>query len=284
MTVHQHALEVRAFAQYLRDLAALLEPGRGWYGVFCARDPDGMRACLDGAEVPPWDVVDSLLQDLAALRGAAYAARESVRAAELCAASAAAYDRRPGGRQALADRLDVMVREQADAAGRMAAGAGAVAARDGEPDALAWARDDHTRATARCAELRDRLAAVERAVPVPDDWFRERGGAAATPAGEEPSAPGPRRPAGAAPGAGVPGRDAEPAPPAPSPGRRKPRGARFAGLEIEDAAEADPVPPADHGRPAVPAAVAAPRPAIRGSGSRGGPLALVRRPDRKSGG
>ncbi|MFD9777403.1 hypothetical protein ACFWXD_09940 [[Kitasatospora] papulosa] len=213
MTVHQYAVEVRAFARYLRDLAALLDPGRGWYGVFCARDPAGMRACFEGSEVPPWDVVESLLQDLAEVRGAGHAAEESVRAAALYAASAAAYDGRPGGRQALADRLDVMLREQSDAVRRLSDA-------DAEPDALAWARDDHARATARCAELRDRLAAVERTAPVPDTWFR----------GQD--------------GAGVPTASA--------PRRGKPRGARFAGLDTGDEAEADPVPSPGPGLPAAP--------------------------------
>ncbi|WWM27546.1 hypothetical protein QBW33_28035 [Streptomyces sp. B21-104] len=220
MTVHQHAVEVRAFARYLRDLAALLDPGRGWYGVFCARDPAGMRACFEGSEVPPWDVVESLLQDLAAVRGAGQAAEESVRAAALFAASAAAYDGRPGGRQALADRLDMMLREQSDAVRRLGDA-------DGEPDALAWARDDHARATARCVELRDRLAAVERTVPVTDPWFRGQDGA------DVPTVSAPRR--------------------------GKPSGARFAGLDTGDEAEADPVPSPGPGLPAAPAPAAAPR-------------------------
>ncbi|MCX5415045.1 hypothetical protein [Streptomyces sp. NBC_00059] len=238
MTVQQHAVEVRAFAQYLRDLTALLDPGQGWYGVFRARDPEGMRACFDGTEVPPWDVVEALLQDLAAARGAVYAARESVRAAELCAASAAAHDRRPGGRQALADRLGVMLQEQAYAARRMrAAGADGAGVPDGETDALAWARDDHARATARCAELRNRLAAVERTVP--DDWFRAEGEP-----GPPAVVPGPRRtPEGAA----------------PAPKRRKMRGARFAGLEIEDEAEPNPLPSAVPVLPAPSPATATPR-------------------------
>ncbi|MFJ8859052.1 hypothetical protein ACIRD8_11510 [Streptomyces sp. NPDC102451] len=235
MTVHQHAVEVRTFAQYLRELADLLDPGQGWYGVFRARDPEGMRACFDGAEVPPWDVVESMLQDLAAVRGTAVAARESVRAAALCAASAAAYDRRPGGRQALVDRLGVMLREQAYAARRMrAAGAEGARAQDGEAEAQAWARDDHARATARCAELRNRLAAVERTVP--DSWFRGPDDATAPDPGGAPTVPGP--------GAhGThPGPPREEAAPAPAKRRGKPRGARFAGLEIEDGAEAGPVP------------------------------------------
>nr|WP_041825290.1 hypothetical protein [Streptomyces sp. SID7815] len=179
-----------------------------------------MRACFEGSEVPPWDVVESLLQDLAAVRGAGQAAEESVRAAALFAASAAAYDGRPGGRQALADRLDMMLREQSDAVRRLGDA-------DGEPDALAWARDDHARATARCVELRDRLAAVERTVPVPDAWFR--------------------------------GQDGADVPTVSAPGRGKPRGARFAGLDTGDEAEADPVPSPGPGLPAAPAPAAAPR-------------------------
>ncbi|MDF9869148.1 hypothetical protein [[Kitasatospora] papulosa] len=230
MTVHQHAVEVRAFARYLRDLAALLDPGRGWYGIFCARDPAGMRACFEGSEVPPWDVVESLLQDLAAVRGAGQAAEESVRAAALFAASAAAYDGRPGGRQALADRLDMMLREQSDAVRRLGDA-------DGEPDALAWARDDHARATARCVELRDRLAAVERTVPVTDPWFRGQDGA------DVPTVSAPRR--------------------------GKPSGARFAGLDTGDEAEADPVPSPGPGLPAA---------APRGARFRGAPAEVAPAP------
>lgn len=239
MTVHQHAWDIRKFAQYLRDLAALLDPGQGWYGVFCARDPEGMRACFDGVEVPPWDVVESLLQDLAAARGNEVAAQESVRAAALYTASAGAHDRRPGGRQALVDRLGLMLREQTHAAQRLRAAGGDGAHAPGvEPDALAWARDDHARATARCAELRNRLAAVESTVP--DNWFRADGdGRTPEPehAGSTHQVPEPRRPSGTR------AQDAGPGPEVrPAPKRRKPRGARFAGLELEDDTEAAPAP------------------------------------------
>ncbi|MGW6588558.1 hypothetical protein [Streptomyces globisporus] len=166
MTVHQQAYEVGAFAQYLRDLVARLDPGRGWYGVFARRDPAGMRSCLDGVELPPWDVVESLLADLAVLHGTRFAEEVSVRAAALYSASAAAHDRRPGGRQELVHRLELMVREQHRAAERLRGPAPA------DPVALAWARDDHERATARCAELRKRLAAVA----VPEGWLRSEGG------------------------------------------------------------------------------------------------------------
>ncbi|USC46046.1 hypothetical protein K7395_04525 [Streptomyces filamentosus] len=171
MTVHQQAYEVGAFAQYLRDLVARLDPGRGWYGVFARRDPAGMRSCLDGVEIPPWDVVESLLADLAALHGARFAEQVSVRAAALYSASAAAHDRRPGGRQELVHRLELMVREQHRAAERLR-GTGPGAPAPAEPDALAWARDDHDRATARCTELRKRLAAVA----APEGWFRAEDG------------------------------------------------------------------------------------------------------------
>ncbi|MEV5682606.1 hypothetical protein AB0L68_05340 [Streptomyces sp. NPDC052164] len=278
MTVHEHAVEVGAFAQYLRDLAARLDPAGGWFGVFTRRDPVGMRACLDGVEIPPWDVVESLLSDLAVSHGTAFAERESVRAAALYSASAAAHDRAPGGRQALVHRLELMLREQSRAAERLsAAGAGGPHAPD--TDALAWARDDHERASARCTDLRERMAAVA----VPEGWFRKEGDAG----GDAARVPGPRpgpgaehlpAPTGPAPsvapsatpatGPTAAGKDAArqaapepvsaPAPaPAPAPRRKKPRGARFAGLEVDDeetgyAPSPVPVPPVPSAGAAVP--------------------------------
>ncbi|MFF2223745.1 hypothetical protein ACFVV7_10580 [Streptomyces globisporus] len=254
MTVHQQAYEVGAFAQYLRDLVARLDPGQGWYGVFARRDPAGMRSCLDGVEIPPWDVVESLLADLAALHGTRFAEQVSVRAAALYSASAAAHDRRPGGRQELVHRLELMVREQHRAAERLR-GAGPGGPDPAEPDALAWARDDHERASARCAELRKRLAAVA----VPEGWLRAEdgegpragtgaAGGRAPKASEAPArlAGGPyadTEPSGTA----EPSRPAvthgpepsgDPEVPAPAPRRKKPRGARFAGLEVDDEAVA----------------------------------------------
>ncbi|MDV9188770.1 UL36 very large tegument protein, partial [Streptomyces sp. SR27] len=63
MTVSQLPLEIAEFREWLIELVERVPPGRGWYGVFSARDPEGMRACFDGAELLPWDVVGSLLQD-----------------------------------------------------------------------------------------------------------------------------------------------------------------------------------------------------------------------------
>ncbi|MFZ4272265.1 hypothetical protein ACOZFM_06090 [Streptomyces arboris] len=234
MTVHQHAVDVGTFAQYLREMTARLDPGRGWYGVFTRRDPQGMRSCLDGVEIPPWDVVESLLADLAEVHGAYFAEQVSVRAAALYSASAAAHDRRPGGRQELVHRLELMIREQGRAAERLrTAGAGGVDPAD--PDALAWAHDDHRRASARCAELRKRLAAVT--VPHPragaDPERVPESVAEPVPAPEAPEPLGRPRSRRAASAWAAESAAA----PAPAPRRKKPRGARFAGLDVDDEEE-----------------------------------------------
>ncbi|MEU1085665.1 hypothetical protein ABZ401_02340 [Streptomyces sp. NPDC005892] len=257
MTVHQQALEIDKFARFLGELAARLDPGSGWYGVFTRRDPAGMRACFDGVEIPPWDVVESLLQDLAASCGTRFAEQESVRAASLYSASAAAHDRRPGGRQELYHRLELMIREQEGAARRLRA-AGMRGAPTADRQALAWAQDDHRRASARCAELRSRLSAIT----APRDWFRAEGGeyggyedapGAAGPheasgaAGQDQAVPNTRTghagsppavPASAGSAPAVPSVPAprSPAGPAPKPVRAKLRGARFAGLDADDGA------------------------------------------------
>lgn len=255
MTVHQHAVSIGEFAHHLREVAALLDPARGWYGVFCRRDPEGMRACLAGAEIPPWDVMESLFADLASVRGAAFAERASVRAAELYAASAAAHDRRPGGQRQLVERLELMLREQANAAGRLSAARTGGEAGGTDAEAVAWARDDHARASARCTELRRRLAAVS----APSDWFRAEGepvpGAPESTVTVPPQHPtAVRGPAGEAVREVV--RRAPETSPAPAggPPRKKPRGARFAGLELEEeapvaAAPVLPVPPVSADRP-----------------------------------
>ncbi|MEU3832029.1 hypothetical protein [Streptomyces microflavus] len=228
MTVHQHAVEVGAFAQYLRDLTARLDPGQGWFGVFTRRDPVGMRSCLDGVEIPPWDVVESLLADLAALRGAHFAAQVSVRAAALYSASASAHDRRPGGRQELVHRLELMIREQGRAAERLRT-TGAAGGDPADPEALAWAHDDHQRASARCTELRKRLAAVT--VPHPRAGADRDRAAERVPGFVVEPVPAPEAPEPL-----VRSRTRKAAP-APAPRRKKPRGARFAGLEVDDEEE-----------------------------------------------
>lgn len=167
MAVEQLPVQVGEFARFLNTLVERLDQGSGWCGVFWQRDPDGMRACLDGWEVPPWDVVEALLQDIAAEYGDRAAARETERARALHGASLAAYDARPGGRDALGDRLDVVLREQRYAAERQAELGRLLrsAASQDEADSirldLAWVHDDHERATARCAEIRRRVANLD---------------------------------------------------------------------------------------------------------------------------
>ncbi|MFJ9241269.1 hypothetical protein [Streptomyces sp. NPDC101776] len=167
MAVDQLPGQVREFANYLDGLLARLDQGGGWCGVFWQRDPDGMQACLGGREIPPWDVVEALLQDLAAEYGHGVATQEKERARALHAAALAAFDARPGSRDALGDRLDVMLREQKYAAERQAELGRLlnVARTREEADALrldlAWAHDDHERATARCTELRARIEQLD---------------------------------------------------------------------------------------------------------------------------
>ncbi|CAM5530264.1 hypothetical protein [Streptomyces aurantiogriseus] len=168
MALDQLPGQIREFANYLDGLLARLDQRSGWCAVFWQRDPDGMRACLEGREVPPWDVVEALLQDLATEHGTPLAAREAERARPLHLAALTAYDGRPGGRDALGGRLDVMLREQRYAVERQAELGRLLAAASTPEEAealrldLAWAHDDHERATARCAELRYRIAEFDR--------------------------------------------------------------------------------------------------------------------------
>ncbi|MFD3948018.1 UL36 very large tegument protein, partial [Streptomyces sp. NPDC058579] len=162
MTVYQLPVEIGAFARWLGGLAGSLVPGEGWYGVFAGRDPEGLRACFGGTEIPPWDVVESLLQDL----GESPLGAEAARARALHGAAAAAHDRRPGGAEALRERLAAMDHERRHAETRTheltahLRDAPHAPDRDRIADALAWAGDDHTRATSRIAELAARLVAL----------------------------------------------------------------------------------------------------------------------------
>ncbi|MFE2478860.1 hypothetical protein [Streptomyces sp. NPDC059389] len=143
-----------------------LDPGTGWYGEFLRRDPEGLRACLDGAAMPPWDVVESLLGDLAGARGAELAAREREYAARLRAAAVAVWDRLPGGAQ----ELRTLLAAAADQRSVSEAAARTLAARlDSAPDPaeaqtltreLAWTQDDTARAASRHEDLTSRLRAL----------------------------------------------------------------------------------------------------------------------------
>ncbi|MEU6059294.1 hypothetical protein [Streptomyces sp. NPDC047097] len=179
-------------ATLLHRLTGLLDPADGWYGVFAGRDPEGLRACLDGTEIPPWDVVEALLYDLVVRYGPKAAERERPRAAAVHAAAAAAHDRRPGGRAALRERIRLMAgeRERADRRrtalldllGRAVPGSAEAA---GFTRELVWVRDDLARAEARTAELTARLTALAHP-PAPTP----------APAGHSPAAmdPAPARP------------------------------------------------------------------------------------------
>ncbi|ANP50517.1 hypothetical protein J2Z21_004247 [Streptomyces griseochromogenes] len=245
MAVDQLPGPVREFANYLDGLLGRLDQGGGWCGVFWQRDPDGMRACLDGHEVPPWDVLESLLEDLAAAYGPAAAGAERKRARLLRAAAVSAYDALPGARDTLGDRLDVMLREQRYAAERQAGLSRLLTAATTREEAdalrvdLAWARDDQERADARCAELRRRTADLDRRaveVPVPDAplaWSVELDFEGPRGAGEGAAAPGGHGAAGGDTGTGgaattVPAR----------PRKRRRGSARFAGMAEDEVAPA----------------------------------------------
>ncbi|MER8029503.1 hypothetical protein ABTZ78_11130 [Streptomyces bauhiniae] len=159
------------FGSYLNGLLSRLDQNAGWCGVFWHRDPHGMRACREGHEVPPWDVVDALLRDLAATYGSVPALAERERARALHVAALTAYDARPGAHDTLTRRLRATLRERGDADEREAALTQRLteARTEAEADALridlAWTRDTRHRATARCAELRDRLSRLSRPKP-----------------------------------------------------------------------------------------------------------------------
>ncbi|MGW5336747.1 hypothetical protein [Streptomyces bauhiniae] len=221
------------FGSYLDGLLSRLDQTAGWCGVFWHRDPDGMRACRDGREVPPWDVVDALLRDLAATYGTEPALAERERARALHTAALVAYDARPGAHDILTRRLHATLRERHDADEREAALVHRLTEARTEAEAealrvdLAWARDTRHRATARCAELRDRLSRMARSEPS---------------AARVPGQPAPGRTPHAAPAGFAPDdpADAHPAASgdhpaeAPAKPRKRRRGsARFAGLDDE---------------------------------------------------
>ncbi|MFJ3856283.1 hypothetical protein ACIPRL_08665 [Streptomyces sp. NPDC090085] len=162
-----------------------LDPGAGWYGEFLRRDPEGVRACLDGAAIPPWDVVESLLRDLEGLRGTEFAARETVYAARLRAAAVAVWDRLPGGAAELRTQLGAAAEQRAASEAALrgltvrlreaAGGAGT----DALARELSWTQDDVARAVARHEDLSDRLAALVPPAPEPAPAVPAQAGAPA---------------------------------------------------------------------------------------------------------
>jgi hypothetical protein len=233
---------VREFTLYFRSLVTALGDAPGWYGVFAARDPEGVRAYLDGLDVPPWDVLLAVLHDVAALHGGRSVPGEALtRAERLYAAAVAEFDAAPGSEHALRARLDMMQRERQYTLLRERDAARAVQLGTADPNDLAWARDDRERATARCLELQGRLDALVSRPPAPEGWFREPQ--------PEPDAPAVRVPAPRFEEAPAPEQEPE-RKPAGRTKRERPRGgaryggARFAGAPVTEPAEAAVVPSA----------------------------------------
>lgn len=224
---------VRAFAEELRALLGSLDAATGWYAVFDQRDASGLRACLDGSEVPPWDVLASLLEDLAGWHGPHVAAGTGERLRRTYEPCVRAHDQRPGGVAKLTAQLAVMreVREDTDhrvaelVLARRSLGERRTPRTERLDQELAWAWDDLRRAQARCAELAARR-----------DWLGDQATAPAPSAAV--TGPGVSGARGAGAGAGPPTAAALPSLPTPAAGR--PRGARFAGADEERPA---PVPP-----------------------------------------
>ncbi len=229
------------FTYYFRTLVAALGERPGWYGVFAARERDAALAFDSGAQLPPWDVVHTVLHELAMASGRARAdTAEVAHAYALHHAAVSARDAVPGAARDLRTRLDAATRTREAAADRAREAARAHDRAAAGPDPavearfasiLAWCRDDLTRASARCDELATRLRAVSArtgpapapAEPVPPEHSST---APTWAAGHRRTAEPPR----GARFAGAPeGPPREAAPPAPQAPARTPRGARFAG-------------------------------------------------------
>ncbi|MCB5179483.1 hypothetical protein, partial [Streptomyces antimicrobicus] len=235
-------------AACIRGLTAQLDPGAGWYGAFLRRDPDGIRACLEGTAVPPWDVLESLLQDLAAVRGPDAAAEHARRAARLRWAAVAGYDRRAGGAAELHALLAVAAAERAAAETSVRAltarlAAGHRPAHGPGPDLalltreLSWARDDLARADSRHADLCARLTALSRTPATPDPPSPATSSGPSTPSGPATSS-GPAIPS--APAMSVPA-------PSGPPTLHASRGARVLTLVRHRPAPPPPPAPSAHG-------------------------------------
>lgn len=246
---------VAEFTLYFRSLVSALGDTPGWYGVFASRDPESVQAYMDGADVPPWDVLLAVLHDVAVRHGRPISGEHLAQAERLYTAAVAAFDAAPGAESALRARLDAMQRERQYAALQERDTAHAVQQGMADPNDLAWARDDRERATARCLELQGRLDAIEAVqAPMavhavrsqaPASWFRDPD--------PEPG-PAPRIPAPRAEEASR----AEEAPREPEARRTKrdrPRGgARYGGARFAGAPETPAAVPVEPQPPAAPVA------------------------------
>ncbi|UED87145.1 hypothetical protein [Streptomyces profundus] len=227
MTEREWNVRLTAFCVELRALADALDPTSGWFAAFDRRNGAELSAWLAGRALPPWDAVADLVQDLAVRGGPEEARRATGRLRAHYVAAVRAHDELPGGQRALTLLLADLDRTRAelDARLRMLAHAEETARRLGQlPEAerltglAEWARDDQERMVARRAEAHARLVRLSERPPGTLPRTRTAQGATATP---------------------TPPRD-PPAAEAPVPARkrakqtRRPRGARFAGIEEPD--------------------------------------------------
>ncbi|MFC8719527.1 hypothetical protein [Kitasatospora sp. NPDC057198] len=155
------AATVAEFAKSFRGLVGRLDVGSGWCAVFVRRDPDAFENYLEGVEVPPWDVVASLLGDFSALFGPGEDGLGE-RALTAHAAAQGARDRLVGA-STLTTELgrakvlrDAARARLAELVGGRPGGGGS----DPLSAEIAWARDEAQRAEARCEALRGRLEAL----------------------------------------------------------------------------------------------------------------------------
>ncbi|MFJ3513434.1 hypothetical protein [Streptomyces sp. NPDC090131] len=161
--------------------------------------------------MPPWDVVESLLRDLAGARGAEFAARETVYAAQLRAAAVTAWDRLPGGEEELRTLLGAAASQRAESQAALRdltvrlGGSTDRAETDALTRELAWAQDNVARAAARHEDLSARLRALRAgpqglwsARPEVAEWLpgvpRQRPAQAGPPAGRTGAEEPPARP------------------------------------------------------------------------------------------
>ncbi|MFI0899242.1 hypothetical protein [Streptomyces sp. NPDC020983] len=243
------------FLHCFRSMIHALGDRPGWYAEYARRDPDAARAHETGHEVPPWDVVRTVLRDLARNAGASDAGPADVgRVHVLHGAAVAAEDARPGAGARLHARLAAAQHAHEAAAARARDAARAHARRPSASRAnfLVWAQDDLERAAGRRAALRDRLDAVLPPAQAPEPARRPQGAryagaygaAAAAPVQQAAGKPvpplrGARFAGAAAEGGGGP--SAEPRG-ARFAGAAAPRGARFAGAPEEAVRPGPPAP------------------------------------------
>ncbi|GAB2870678.1 hypothetical protein [Streptomyces mayteni] len=234
------------FTAALRTVTDALDPESGWYAAFARRSGPELTEWLAGRELPPWDAVADLLQDLATRHGAEAAESAARRLRGSYEAAARAQDSLSGARESLTGRLAELDRSERHLRSSQrklvvseddARRAGQVQEADRIGALRMWAQDDEERVVARRSELRARLAAL-----------MDRAAAAAPPPAPAPSpvSDGQARHAERR-------ADRKPA--------RRARSARFAGVEEQALAPPRPQTPPSAGPAAQPGGAPGPAPA-----------------------